>query len=186
MFVVSSESSTVAELASTLQADISQLQAAASFACRLGWAEKLIDPASILQESLLPGSPKSMVSDEEVGTHGNMGSANLFGDGSSSQSGDALWTDNSRPAADCSRVAFVVDANITSYLMMGSVSPGLSFLIILRIHVFFAILWHIWCHVPVNREKLFELTLYRFWKILSSKQKFCWQLLLGVEFCVGV
>lgn len=126
VFVVSSENSTVAELATTLQADISQLQAAASFACRLGWAVKLIDPASILQESYLPGSPKSMLSDEEVGSHGHMGSANLFGDSSSSQTGDILWTDNSSPAADCSRVAFVVDANITSYLMMGSVSPGLK------------------------------------------------------------
>lgn len=143
MFVVSSESSTVAELASTLQADISQLQAAASFACRLGWAVKLIDPASILQESYLPGSPKSMVSDEEVGSHANMSSANLFGDGSSSQSGDALWAENSKPATDCSRVAFVVDANITSYLMMGSVSPGLSlFLTILQIHMFFVKFWH--------------------------------------------
>ncbi|XP_057794187.1 uncharacterized protein LOC131010603 isoform X2 [Salvia miltiorrhiza] len=126
VFVVSSENSTVAELALTLQADISQLQAAASFACRLGWAVKLIDPASILQDSYLPGSPRSMLSDEEAGSHGNMSSANLFGDGSGAQSGDVLWTENSSPAADCSRVAFVVDANITSYLMMGSVSPGLK------------------------------------------------------------
>lgn len=126
VFVVSSENSTVAELAMTLQADISQLQAAASFACRLGWAVKLIDPASILQESNAPGSPKSILSDEEVGSHAAMGSANLFGDGSALQPGDVLWTENSSPPADCSRVAFVVDANITSYLMMGSVSPGLS------------------------------------------------------------
>lgn len=126
VFVVSSENSTVAELATTLQAEISQLQAAASFACRLGWAVKLIDPASILQESYLPGSPRSMLSDEEVGSHSNMGSATIFGDGSGSQSGEILWTDNISPAADCSRVAFVVDANITSYLMMGSVSPGLK------------------------------------------------------------
>lgn len=126
VFVVSSENSTVAELATTLQAEISQLQAAASFACRLGWAVKLIDPASILQESYLPGSPRSMLSDEEVGSHSNMGSATIFGDGSGSQSGEILWIDNVSPAADCSRVAFVVDANITSYLMMGSVSPGLK------------------------------------------------------------
>ncbi|XP_042004954.1 protein FAM91A1-like isoform X1 [Salvia splendens] len=126
VFVVSSENSTVAELALTLQADISQLQAAASFACRLGWAVKLIDPASILQDSYLSGSPRSILSDEESGSHGNMGSENLLGDGSGPQSGDALWTENSRPAADCSRVAFVVDSNITSYLMMGSVSPGLK------------------------------------------------------------
>lgn len=120
--MVSSENSTVAELASTLQADMSQLQAAASFACRLGWAVKIIDPASILQESNMPGTPRILLGDDEVGSH----SGNLFGDGSASQSGDTLWTENSSPAADCSRVAFVVDANITSYLMMGSVSPGLS------------------------------------------------------------
>lgn len=123
--MVSSENSTVAELATTLQADISQLQAAASFACRLGWAVKLIDPASILQDSNAPGSPKSLLSDEEDGSHATMGSANLSGDGIAPQPGDVLWTENSSPATDCSRVAFVVDANITSYLMMGSVSPGL-------------------------------------------------------------
>ncbi|KAL0361776.1 UNVERIFIED_CONTAM: protein FAM91A1 [Sesamum radiatum] len=126
VFVVSSENSTVAELATTLQADISQLQAAASFACRLGWAVKLIDPASILQESNAHGSPKGILGDEEDGAHANMGSSNLSSDGTSLQPGDILWTDNSNHAADCSRVAFVVDANITSYLMMGSVSPGLK------------------------------------------------------------
>ncbi|KAL1540219.1 protein FAM91A1-like [Salvia divinorum] len=126
VFVVSSENSTVAELALTLQADIFQLQAAASFVCRLGWAVKLIDPASILHDSYSSGSPRSMLSDEEVGSHANMGHSNLFGDGSGPQSGDVLWTENSSPAADCSSVAFVVDANITSYLMMGSVSPGLK------------------------------------------------------------
>jgi len=49
VFVVSSENSTVAELATTLQADLYQLQAAASFACRLGWAVKLLDTDSILR-----------------------------------------------------------------------------------------------------------------------------------------
>ncbi|KAF2291590.1 hypothetical protein GH714_025949 [Hevea brasiliensis] len=65
VFVVSSENATVAELATTLQADLSQLQAAASFACRLGWAVKLIDPASILQDTSAPGCPKITLSDEE-------------------------------------------------------------------------------------------------------------------------
>ncbi|KAK4390087.1 hypothetical protein Sango_2072000 [Sesamum angolense] len=88
VFVVSSENSTVAELATTLQADISQLQAAASFACRLGWAVKLIDPASILQESNVHGSPKSILGDEEDGAHANMGSSNLSSDGTALQPGD--------------------------------------------------------------------------------------------------
>lgn len=125
VFVVSSENSTVAELASTLQADLSQLQAAASFTCRLGWAVKLIDPASILQESNAPGSPKGLLGDDINGSL-NGGSGNLTGDGAAVQIGDVLWAENSSVAADCSRVAFVVDANITSYLMMGSVSPGLK------------------------------------------------------------
>lgn len=117
VFVVSSENSTVAELASTLQADLSQLQAAASFVCRLGWAEKVIDPASILQESLVPGISSATLGDDEI----NTSSTNMASDGSAFRQGDVARTDNHD-----AHVAFVVDANITSYLMMGSVSPGLK------------------------------------------------------------
>ncbi|XP_049349684.1 uncharacterized protein LOC125814261 isoform X2 [Solanum verrucosum] len=126
VFVVSSENSTVAELAATLQADLSQLQAAASFACRLGWAVKLIDPASILQEPNVPGSPKSLLSDEEDGSHASLGSANVSADGSAFQQVEIPWTENNSRSSGYARVAFLVDANITSYLMMGSVSPGLK------------------------------------------------------------
>ncbi|KAG5612694.1 hypothetical protein H5410_023975 [Solanum commersonii] len=126
VFVVSSENSTVAELAATLQADLSQLQAAASFACRLGWAVKLIDPASILQEPNVPGSPKSLLSDEEDGSHASLGSANVSADGSAFQQVEIPWTENNSRSSGSARVAFLVDANITSYLMMGSVSPGLK------------------------------------------------------------
>ena len=157
VFVVSSENSTVAELALTLQADIFQLQAAASFVCRLGWAVKLIDPASILQDSYSSGSPRSMLSDDEVGSHASMGPSSLFGDGSSRQSSDVLWTENSSPSADCSSVAFVVDANITSYLMMGSVSPGLSLcLTILQIHMFFIKFYYVRCHILLNQDKFLD------------------------------
>lgn len=126
VFVVSSENSTVAELAATLQADLSQLQAAASFACRLGWAVKLIDPASILQDPNVPGSPKSLLSDEEDGSHASLGSANVSSDGAFLQV-DIPWTENNIRTSGYARVAFLVDANITSYLMMGSVSPGFLF-----------------------------------------------------------
>lgn len=126
VFVVSSENSTVAELAATLQADLSQLQAAASFACRLGWAVKLIDPASILQEPNVPGSPKSLLSDEEDGSHASLGSTNVSADGSAFQQVEIPWTENNSRSSGYARVAFLVDANITSYLMMGSVSPGLK------------------------------------------------------------
>ncbi|KAI3920091.1 hypothetical protein MKW98_001347 [Papaver atlanticum] len=124
VFVVSSENATVAELAATLQADLSQLQAAASFASRLGWAVKVIDPASVLQDSTIPGTPTTIPSDDEDGSHASMSSANMSMDGTM-QPGDALLA-NSKAASGPARVAFVVDANITSYLMMGSVSPGLK------------------------------------------------------------
>ncbi|KHN22157.1 Protein FAM91A1 [Glycine soja] len=119
VFVVSNENASVAELATTLQADLSQLQAAASFVCRLGWATKVIDPASILQDTKIPGSPKSAVSDEDtsIASHGF---DNMLIDNDNNQ-GDAYG-----PHSSYTRVAFIVDANITSYLMMGSVSPGLK------------------------------------------------------------
>ncbi|GAB2271345.1 hypothetical protein Dimus_006186 [Dionaea muscipula] len=125
VFVVASEHATVAELASTLQADLSQLQAAASFACRLGWAVKLIDPASVLQDSGVHGSLAINLSDDEDGSQASVGSANLSTDGNSILL-DNLVIESNKPAFGNARVAFIVDANITSYLMMGSVSPGLK------------------------------------------------------------
>ncbi|KAI3725606.1 hypothetical protein L1987_65397 [Smallanthus sonchifolius] len=119
VFVVSSENSTVAELATTLQAELSQLQAAASFACRLGWAVKLIDPGSILLEQTTNG-----LNDEE-GSLASVGSGNMPIVAGLFQQ-DSLGAENLGPSSAYARVAFVVDANITSYLMMGSVSPGLK------------------------------------------------------------
>ncbi|CAA7030662.1 unnamed protein product [Microthlaspi erraticum] len=116
VFVVSNENSTVAELASTLQADLAQLQAAASFVCRLGWAVKLIDPASVLHDKIMPGSPRALLSDEE----------DTSADGEAAQHGDHIGAESSGSRSSHVRVAFIVDANITSYLMMGSVSPGLK------------------------------------------------------------
>lgn len=123
VFVVSNENSTVAELASTLQADLTQLQAAASFVCRLGWAVKVIDPSSVLQDKNMPGSPRATLSDEEDSSMGS----NAFADGDAAQNEDNLVTESYGPHPGQARVAFVVDANITSYLMMGSVSPGSFF-----------------------------------------------------------
>ncbi|KAK1432220.1 hypothetical protein QVD17_09114 [Tagetes erecta] len=119
VFVVSSENSTVAELATTLQAELSQLQAAASFACRLGWAVKLIDPGSALLEQT------TNALDDEEGSLATVGSGNTLIDAGLFQQ-DSLGTENQEPSSAYARVAFVVDANITSYLMMGSVSPGLK------------------------------------------------------------
>ncbi|KAJ0026336.1 hypothetical protein Pint_08388 [Pistacia integerrima] len=126
VFVVSSENATVAELATTLQADLSQLQAAASFACRLGWAVKVIDPASILQDTSLPNTPRVTLSDDDEASLASMGAASISADGDIGQQGDVTGTESYGPLSGLVRVAFVVDANITSYLMMGSVSPGLK------------------------------------------------------------
>lgn len=131
VFVVSSENATVAELATTLQADLFQLQAAASFACRLGWAIKVIDPASVLQEASIPGTPRNILSEEDA-SHASIGAENMFGDSDAAQQGDVSGSEYNRPASGHVRVAFVVDANITSYLMMGSVSPGIFELLILK------------------------------------------------------
>ncbi|KAL9254509.1 FAM91A1-like protein [Drosera capensis] len=126
VFVVAGENATVEDLASTLQADLFQLQAAASFACRLGWAVKLIDPVSALQETSFNGSLGINLSDDEDGSQASVGSANMFADGNSILL-DTSAIEGNRPAFSNARVAFIVDANITSYLMMGSVSPGLKF-----------------------------------------------------------
>ncbi|KAL9245177.1 hypothetical protein vseg_018856 [Gypsophila vaccaria] len=122
VFVVSSENATVAELAATLQADLLQLQCAASFACRLGWAEKIIDPSFVLQDASLLGS--LALSDDDDASRASVGSTNVSVDGASSQPDSSI--SDSRGASNTARVAFIVDANITSYLMMGSVSPGLK------------------------------------------------------------
>lgn len=124
VFVVSSENATVAELAATLQADLPHLQAAASFACRLGWADKVIDPSSILEDSIISGYPKVTLDDEEDGSHATAGSEMSF-DGNAVHQSNISRAENYRQASNHTRLAFVVDANITSYLMMGSVSPGL-------------------------------------------------------------
>lgn len=126
VFVVSSENATVAELATTLQADLSQLQAAASFACRLGWAIKVIDPASVLQDANVPGSPRTFLGDEDT-SQASVGLGNMIIGGDAT---DASGIENNGSGSPYTRVAFVVDANITSYLMMGSVSPGLFLLLL--------------------------------------------------------
>ncbi|XP_020590898.1 protein FAM91A1 isoform X2 [Phalaenopsis equestris] len=118
VFVVSSENATVAELASTLQADLFQLQAAASFASRLGWAVKIIDPEAVLRSSSVDISSSTLLSDDEDVSMASISSETVGVHG--------IGIEQNRPLSDTARVALVVDANITSYLMMGSISPGLK------------------------------------------------------------
>lgn len=151
VFVVSSENATVAELATTLQADLLQLQAAASFACRLGWAVKVIDPASVLQDTSIASSLRATLSDED-GSSASLDSANIFVDGDVAQQGDVLEKENNGPISANARVAFVVDANITSYLMMGSVSPGMFI---------FVVFFPPSCQCQVHLSYNLECVLYR-------------------------
>ncbi|KAG4962115.1 hypothetical protein JHK86_038983 [Glycine max] len=66
VFVVSNENVTVRDLATTLQADLSQLQAAAAFGCRLGWATKVLDPESIIGDSTILASPVASLKSHAV------------------------------------------------------------------------------------------------------------------------
>ncbi|GBG60524.1 hypothetical protein CBR_g5699 [Chara braunii] len=134
VFVASSEHATVAELAGTLQADLLQLEAAVSLACRLGYARKIFDPSNFLtKDGGVPGSPNSADSVGEDGGQGMMGypgslhdemmdglspehMAHMFGS----------YGDLAGLGRNLTRFALMVDANLTSYLMMGSLSPGLK------------------------------------------------------------
>ncbi|XWS23930.1 hypothetical protein CRYUN_Cryun28dG0057900 [Craigia yunnanensis] len=87
---------------------------------------KVIDPASVLQENTSVPPHGVSLTDEEDTSHLSSTSANMSTDGEAAQQGDFRGTENYGPCSSDARVAFVVDANITSYLMMGSVSPGLK------------------------------------------------------------
>ncbi|XP_024528555.1 protein FAM91A1 isoform X1 [Selaginella moellendorffii] len=115
VFVASSEHATISELAATLQVDLDQLEGAVSVACRLGWATKMLDPAALLNDSNQPGSP---------GSEGE-GLSFFTSPGGQSPSHDGGGGDQPRSKSGI-RVAFLIDANMTSYLMMGSFSPGLK------------------------------------------------------------
>ncbi|GJP34418.1 hypothetical protein CLOM_g18864 [Closterium sp. NIES-68] len=95
LFVTASEQATVHEMALTLQADVRQLGAAISLACRLGWAEKVLDLESLLEHM------------------------DLGGEGEGGEGGEG-------GGADRLRIALMVDANLTSFLMMGSFSYELK------------------------------------------------------------
>lgn len=115
---MSSANATVAELAATLQADLYQLQAAASFACRLGWAVKLVDGDSVFKDKGEPPSPSNILSDDDEGSNAS------FNSEKSNQQLLSIDTNGPRRISGTAHVGFVVDANVTSYLMMGSLSPG--------------------------------------------------------------
>lgn len=105
-------------MAKTLQADLYQLQAAASFACRLGWAVKLLDTDSALRDSSALGLPSNILCDDDEGSRMSINSEKSLPEFLNSD------CDGPRKISGTAYVGFIVDANVTSYLMMGSLSPG--------------------------------------------------------------
>eukprot|EP00850_Spirogloea_muscicola_P016744 SM000138S00051 [mRNA] locus=s138:195746:202172:- [translate_table: standard] len=115
LFVAFSERATVEELATTLQANLERLGAAVSLACRLGWARKVMNVEAILDD--VDNEEASAVAERNLGLTDRATDKGLKPSLSADQLADA-------PKAAINRIAFLVDANLTSYLMMGSLSPG--------------------------------------------------------------
>lgn len=105
LFVAANEQSTVEEQATILQADLAELQAAISLACRLGWAHRVLDYENILES----GSTDPDTTPQDMTLPPRDPSLPVLGD-----------------ATGTLRVAFMVDANLTSFLMMGSFSHSLK------------------------------------------------------------
>ncbi|CAI5988632.1 unnamed protein product [Closterium sp. NIES-64] len=140
LFVTASEQATVHEMALTLQADVRQLGAAISLACRLGWAEKVLDLHSLLDHMDMGGDADT--SDGGLGTEGfgagdgGLGAGMGGGEGGLEGVGGGQvvgwkkmesvgWGEGG--GADRLRIALMVDANLTSFLMMGSFSTPLPY-----------------------------------------------------------
>ncbi|KAL3158901.1 hypothetical protein ABBQ32_011616 [Trebouxia sp. C0010 RCD-2024] len=122
VFVASSERASVAELAGILSVKVPKLQMAISIACRLGFGTRL-PPAG-------EGEAKRVQS-------GEVGSELDLGDGTSTPASTAAHkaTKDGEPALAIAGLsvgeagqatALVVDAEVTSILMMGALSPGLK------------------------------------------------------------
>ena len=97
VFVVSNENVTVRDLATTLQADLSQLQAAAAFGCRLGWATKVLDPESIIGDSTILASPVASTTSDEVAFIASQNYKNTLFTNDSIQQRDASALGNNGP-----------------------------------------------------------------------------------------
>ncbi|CAD7697174.1 unnamed protein product [Ostreobium quekettii] len=113
IFVANSESCSVGDLARVLNVNVSQVQAAMGVACRLGFVSRV--PRDSDKDGAAPSydSVPLRDDDEEV-------------DSSSAKTQDSGHRkDNTKPE-EGSAVALIVDAETTSYLMMGALSPAVK------------------------------------------------------------
>lgn len=76
----------------------------------------MIDPAAILGDSSLASST-TLLSDDEDASNGLV---------SVTTAADPIQQRNGSHGSSATRICLIVDANITSYLMMGSLSPGFT------------------------------------------------------------
>ncbi len=134
VFVATSARASVAQLASMLSVDLAALQAALSVACRLGFASLAHPGGGGVAGSVGGGGVGGGVAGVGVEGQGMRGEGEDvdFGgeevaveDASSTAEGvgvDALVGGREEGAG----VALVVDSEVTGYLMMGALSPGLK------------------------------------------------------------
>jgi len=149
IFVAASENITVAELAEMLSVDLSNIQAAVSVACRLGFATRLPRPdgeplrlqradsnlAEQLGASMYlrgdafagPGTFSDAVPQEPPSARGGSKEGFLGGplEGISPDASPAEMGLAESASGNSKAVALVVDATVTSFLMMGNL-PGLK------------------------------------------------------------
>ncbi|KAK9836344.1 hypothetical protein WJX81_007135 [Elliptochloris bilobata] len=126
-FVATSARASVAELADMLQVDLSELRAAISIACRLGFASRLPNPRD---SDAGPGSATTAAAAAadtfDLGPDdGSSPSAAAQGAPALRDLGGAALGEGDGDGSG-QGIALVVDAQVTSYLMMGALSPGLK------------------------------------------------------------
>ncbi|CAL8463740.1 g3274 [Coccomyxa elongata] len=122
VFVATSARASVAELADILQVELPKLQAAISIACRLGFATRLPNPAEDEEYLNIPNMSLDFDLDsEQLDLTPTAARASSLGYGIASLAAEEIDDGHSGQG-----IALVVDAEVTSYLMMGALSPGLK------------------------------------------------------------
>ncbi|CAK0785595.1 hypothetical protein CVIRNUC_008805 [Coccomyxa viridis] len=120
VFVATSARASVGELADILQVELPKLQAAISIACRLGFAKRLPNPIEDEGGVDVPQFSLDFDLDSEPGLDAPPLERNP------SVGYGIAGLEEGTGTADGQGIALVVDAEVTSYLMMGALSPGLK------------------------------------------------------------
>lgn len=114
LFVATTDRADVAALAAVLSVELEKLQEAVSIACRLGFGTKTT-----------AGSNTAVVSPRSTEAAATSPLLDIPEDGFAPESGGRAGDGLPLPPST-STIAVVVDAQVTSFLMMGAMSPGLK------------------------------------------------------------